>query len=134
MEGDLIAFPLEGGGTVVVEMRPEPSVARVALGDRVRAVGITFEEALTGVRGAAAAALGTFTHMDVKPDEVKITFGIKLDAEAGALIARTGVEGHLDVSLTWRRDEHAPPADDGEPADDGAGADGADDAEAGSAD
>jgi hypothetical protein len=31
-----------------------------------------------------------------------IKFGVKLDAEVGAVIAKTGVEGHFEVKLTWR--------------------------------
>jgi hypothetical protein len=40
--------------------------------------------------------------MTRQPDEVEIKFGVKLDAEVGALIARTGVQGQFEVKLTWR--------------------------------
>jgi hypothetical protein len=36
-----------------------------------------------------------------QPDSVEMTFGVKLDAQAGAVIAKTGVQGHFEVKLTW---------------------------------
>ncbi|WIX75180.1 CU044_2847 family protein [Amycolatopsis carbonis] len=35
---------------------------------------------------------------------MEIKFGVKLSAEAGAVIAKTGVEGQLEIKLKWRRD------------------------------
>jgi len=37
--------------------------------------------------------------------EVQVEFGVKLDVEAGALIAKTGVEASINVTLTWERDK-----------------------------
>jgi hypothetical protein len=48
------------------------------------------------------AALGQFQEMIRRPDTVEITFGVRLDAEVGAVIARTGVQGQLGVKLIWR--------------------------------
>jgi len=36
--------------------------------------------------------------------EVQVEFGVKLDVEAGALIAKTGVEATINVTLTWERE------------------------------
>jgi hypothetical protein len=36
-----------------------------------------------------------------KPEEVQITFGVKPDAQAGAVIARTGMQGHFEVKVKW---------------------------------
>ncbi len=61
----------------------------------------TFEEALSGVRAAAESALAVFRGGSLAPDEVEIEFGVKLSAEAGALIARTAADAHLTVRLSW---------------------------------
>jgi hypothetical protein len=95
-QSDLVSFPLAGGGTVLVEVAERPGVARAGRASRVLAVA--------GVRDAAAAALAQFTSMTRAPDEVELKFGVKLDAEVGAVIARTGVQGQLEVKLRWRRD------------------------------
>jgi len=38
-----------------------------------------------------------------------VEFGVRLTAEAGAVIAKSSVEGHLTVKLTWRDDQAATP-------------------------
>jgi hypothetical protein len=70
-------------------------------GDAVVRAAETFEQALDGVRAAAEAALTTLRGGGLQPDEVEIEFGVKLSAEAGALIARTAADAHLTVKLTW---------------------------------
>ncbi|MCX5090088.1 CU044_2847 family protein [Streptomyces sp. NBC_00365] len=61
----------------------------------------TFEGALEGVRSAAESALRVFRDGSLRPGSVEIEFGVKLTAEAGALIAKSAVEGHLVVKLSW---------------------------------
>ncbi len=39
---------------------------------------------------------------DAKPDEVELAFGLKLDVEAGALIAKAGAEATLEVTMVWK--------------------------------
>ena len=69
-------------------------------GEVVEAVG-TFEAALRHVAGATEAALRVFRDGTLRPDTIEVDFGIKLTAEAGAVIAKTAVEGHLNVKVTW---------------------------------
>jgi Trypsin-co-occurring domain 1 len=42
------------------------------------------------------------------PDEHEIEFGIKLNAEAGVVVAKSAVEGHFSVKLLWRRGDSQP--------------------------
>lgn len=101
---ELTRFELAEGGSVVVEVDEPPGFTRVS-GRQSRilhATGESFEQALRQVRDAANSALHQFQAMSRRPDEVKLTFGVKLDVEAGAVIARTGVEGNFQVSLTWK--------------------------------
>ena len=37
------------------------------------------------------------------PDEVELEFGVKLDVEGNALIAKAGIEAAIAVTLTWKR-------------------------------
>jgi hypothetical protein len=34
---------------------------------------------------------------------VEITFGVKFDARAGAMIAQTGLEGNFQLTVRWKR-------------------------------
>jgi hypothetical protein len=67
------------------------------------------ETALAAARPAAEAVVVALKALS--PDEVLVEFGLRMDAEAGAVIAKTGVSGHFAVSLKWSR------ADEGEPND-----------------
>lgn len=97
-------FGLDGGGSVIVEVDEEPGVTRVSRQGRIRDAGVTFATALTEVRVAATAALTQFQAMTRQPDQVEIAFGVKLDVEVGAVIARTGMQGNFEVKLTWQRE------------------------------
>jgi hypothetical protein len=35
------------------------------------------------------------------PDHASIEFGLRLDASAGAVIAKAGIEAHFIVTLNW---------------------------------
>lgn len=101
---ELARFELAEGGDVVIEVDTAPATSRVSRrDDLVLEAKHSFERALGAVRDAASAALGQFQAMTRKPDEIEIKFGVKLSAEAGAVIAKTGVDGQLEVKLTWKR-------------------------------
>ncbi|WP_410596462.1 CU044_2847 family protein [Amycolatopsis sp. lyj-23] len=104
---EFVRFPLAGGGSVVVEVEGEPGLEQASAPSGVlRKATTTFEHALREVREAAAAALTQFR--DLGPDEVELKFGVKLDAQAGAVIARTGLQGQFEVKLKWVRDGAVP--------------------------
>jgi hypothetical protein len=42
--------------------------------------------------------------MAERPAGVQVAFGLKFDAEAGAFIAKTGMEASVNVTLTWSGD------------------------------
>ena len=95
-------FRTEDGTAVVVEGVEDGSGTRlVSRGDGPAQAARTFEGSLEGVRAAAASALRVFRDGSLKPDTVELEFGVKLTAEAGAIIAKGSAEGHLVVKLSW---------------------------------
>ncbi|UXY35661.1 CU044_2847 family protein [Streptomyces albidocamelliae] len=101
MDG-LVEFRTEDGALVVVEDVVTRSGARlVSRGDGPAQAARTFEGALEGVRAAAASALRVFRDGSLRPETVEIEFGVRLSAEAGAVIAKGSTEGHLVVKLSW---------------------------------
>ncbi|MGH3976355.1 MAG: CU044_2847 family protein [Pseudonocardiaceae bacterium] len=106
---ELAKFSLEGGGSVHVDVDEVPRVAPVSRHGRILDAKATFETALGEVRDAAVVALTEFRTMARQPDEVEITFGVRLDAEVGAVIAKTGMAGNFEVKLTWRSNVQAAP-------------------------
>ncbi|MGC9497133.1 CU044_2847 family protein [Streptomyces sp. WG7] len=101
MDG-LVEFKTEDGVRVVVESVEDEDGARlVSRGDGPARAARTFESSLDGVRAAAESALRVFRDGSLRPDSVELEFGVKLSAEAGAVITKGSAEGHLVVRLNW---------------------------------
>jgi len=100
----MMRFMFEDGGSVVVQAaQADAGVARVSrTSDGIATAERTFEAALSGVRQAAEAVLQQFQGLTSRPEELTIEFGVSFNAQAGAVIAKTGVDSHLKVSLAWR--------------------------------
>jgi hypothetical protein len=94
-----------GGGTVFVEVADdEPGIERATrVDDVVIKARESLESALEQVRVVANVTLAKLGNLARQPEQVEVQFGIRLTAEAGAVIARTEAEGHLQVKLTWSR-------------------------------
>ena len=60
--------------------------------------GRRLEDALAGIRPAAAAALEALR--ELAPDHMEIQFGVKLAGEAGAIIARNAAS-HFTIRMSW---------------------------------
>ncbi|MFD4867010.1 CU044_2847 family protein [Streptomyces sp. NPDC058412] len=110
---ELVEFKTDSGASVVVAVTQESRGARpVSRGDGVPRQAVqTFNTALESIHTAAESALRIFRDGQLKPDTVEIEFGVKFSAEAGAVIAKTSMEGNLVVKLSW-----APGADGATPA------------------
>jgi len=102
-------FPLENGGSVTIEVDERLGTVRAGKAAAVvQEVAESFERTLGEVRDAASAALGQFRSMAQSPDEVEIKFGVKVDAQVGAVIAKSGLQGQFEIKLKWVRDTTAP--------------------------
>jgi hypothetical protein len=109
--GHLLEMPLEEGGCVHVEVlgeEPEasglvPAARRPALATAA-AAELSFEQALDRVRPAADALIARLRTLATRPDEVEVTFGLRMSARAGAVIAVSGAEANFTVALRWTRD------------------------------
>jgi hypothetical protein len=106
----LIEFPLEEGGSIVVEVdepAPEGSVVRAARPGEVAAkAGQTFEAALERIKPVAGTIIAKLRDLHDPPDEAVVEFGLKMSGQAGSVVvASVGAEAHYKVTLTWRREE-----------------------------
>ena len=101
----LIAVPLASGGEIIVEADEEVTPAGVVRaarpGEVVKQLGETFDEALDRTLVPIARALkGALA--DAAPDNVEVTLGLKLSAEAGVVLSKVGGEATLSVKLSWQ--------------------------------
>ena len=101
----LTRIPLEGGGSVLVEAQSgaEGPVKAGRLGDVVREVPGTLQDALEPITEAAQAALDQLRK--ARPDEITVEFGVDLAVEAGAVITKGRATGHLQVTVSWKGDD-----------------------------
>ena len=104
---ELVEYELADGTRVLVEVEetrrgPVTRGAGRGLGEVVKADG-TLEQALKRIGPVTAAAFEQLRQVADPPDEIDIEFGVKLTADLGAIIARTGGEANFQISLRWRR-------------------------------
>jgi hypothetical protein len=93
---------------ILVEFAPRPGVIEAT------SFALPTEQLDELSKRALDSAMNTITQMaqrvralrDQIPAEftqVDVEFGIKLDVEAGALVAKAGAEAAINVKLTWER-------------------------------
>jgi hypothetical protein len=96
-----------GDGTVLFEVNTLDGVGpeRVSRtgGNVIARLDERLQESLDVIRPAAESVIHTFSGLGL--EGVEVEFGVTLDAEAGAIIARTGVSGHFTVKLSWKTPE-----------------------------
>ena len=106
---EIAQFTLEDGTPFLVEIEESEgaSVERAANINGIEQVvkaKQTFEDALDQVIPVAAAALNRVRcGLTTPAEEVEIRFGIKLTAEAGAIIASVGGEVNFEFTLKWQQ-------------------------------
>ena len=99
----LVEFPLEGGDSIVVEVdEPETGgTVRAGREDAIEKVKETFEEALNKVLPATKSVVEKRRSIGNRPDEIEVSFGVKLSTAAGAIIASATAEANFDVTMRW---------------------------------
>ncbi len=102
----LVEFPLESGGSIMVEVEETGVRASPVRSGRpnevVERAGQSFETALDKLRPAASAIIAKLRDLSEAPDKVEVEFGIKLSADVGVVLASAGAEANYTVKLTWR--------------------------------
>jgi Trypsin-co-occurring domain 1 len=108
----VVALPLAEGGSIKVEVDeaplPRPRAGPVTRSGRptelASTAAETFEQALDGV-APAARALVSKLRGTADPSEITLEFSLKVSADAGVVVARTGGEANFGVTLKWKATE-----------------------------
>ena len=94
--------------TILVEFPDRPGVRAVSLKDSAEELAEksaqALDKAMDTVRGMAVRSVKAVKDLTDPPDNIEVEFGIKLDAEAGAMVAKAGTEASFNVTLTWQRE------------------------------
>jgi NADPH-dependent glutamate synthase beta subunit-like oxidoreductase len=111
MARQLVEFPLQDGGTVLVQVDDgAPGEVTRGWGDRetrvVEQARQTFEQAVGRVQPAVQGLLNQLRSLADTPEQIEVEFGLQLSAEVGAFVAGASTTGNFKVSMTWRRAPH----------------------------
>lgn len=104
----LVEYKLENENSIIVEVdefEGEGEIEEVCRSENrtIKKSMIYFEDAIDRVKPAATIILEKIKDLDYSPDQIQIEFGLKLNAEAGAVIASTGMEANYRISLVWNK-------------------------------
>jgi hypothetical protein len=101
---DLVSFEVAPGRDVLIETDSlEEGLVPAGRGpDGIVTAAARFSDRLDVVRDAVTEAMRTLKE-GLNPDEISVSFGITFAAQAGAVIARTSLEGTLGVRMVWHR-------------------------------
>jgi hypothetical protein len=113
MDKDLAQFKLEDGTAFLVEVdRPRAqsgSIERVSAVNADRLVyeaSQTLESALDSIKPVASTVISRLKTGLTKPaDEIEVTFGLKLMAEAGVVFGSVGGDVTFEVKLKWEKEK-----------------------------
>lgn len=104
----LVEFPLEDGASMLVEVE-EPEQGGVVKASRSDGVidkaHQTLEKSLEKVKPAAQVVIQKLRELHEVPDEIQVSFGLKLSAEAGAVLTSGGIEANYTVTLKWVKEK-----------------------------
>lgn len=108
---EVVEFPVDGGGAVLVQVAPGAPAGVVTRGlgvaQGVEKIEHSFGQALGTIQAVANGVLEQLSGMGRRPDEVHLEFGLEFTANAGtALLVAAGGSAHLLVEMTWKT---APP-------------------------
>jgi hypothetical protein len=102
-ETEIIKLRLSDGTEIFAEVEEARRLAGQASTGTGGPREINFRQALDNVREAAGELVTMVRSIAVPPDECEVSFGIKLNAQAGAIIAKASAEANFTVKLSWTR-------------------------------
>ena len=108
----LVEFPLEDGTTMLVEIDEleQGGLVKASFSEKIAKAQMTLEKSLEKVQPAAQFVIAQLRKLHDAPDEVQVSFGLKLSSDAGAVLASAGAEANYTVTLKWvKENEQAKP-------------------------
>lgn len=99
-------FKPDENAPILVEFTAGPGVQRVSISpaDIAKKSKEALDSAMNTIHNMARHVITTVESLAQRPSEVEVSFGLKFDAKAGAIIARAGMEASINVRLTWQRE------------------------------
>jgi hypothetical protein len=99
------------GSTIRIEVadtsRPSAGFARSTTSTHIStdATKDAYNQLLTTIQYCANGVIETIQNLEALPNAASIDFAVKIDAEAGAMIAKSREDAQFRVSLSWKQAE-----------------------------
>jgi hypothetical protein len=100
-DGATIRIEVESTAKTTAGFGRQPPTTNVSH-DAVRDV---YDQTLSTIRACANGVIDTLQSLEALPSAASIDFAIKIDAEAGAMIAKSLNDAQFKVSLNWKQVE-----------------------------
>lgn len=102
----LVDFNLAEGGSILVEVDDArgPVTRGGRAGAMVTEAGETLEDALARLGPAVRGIVRQLRESAEWPGEIEVEFSIRLSADAGVIITRTGGEANFRIAMRWVRE------------------------------
>lgn len=101
MTTKIVTVVVAGGKEILVETDDTPAVGVKPVG--LQDGRIDLSSALDHIKQAAGELQGALAKIAVPPDNCEITFGIKLSASAGVILAKAGTEANFTIKMGWSK-------------------------------
>lgn len=95
----------ENDEVILVELTPTAGVRSVSISptDMLEKSKEAMDHAMKSIRGMAKKTVRTIKEIPIseRPTTISVEFGLKLNAEGNAVVAKAGMEATLNVTMTW---------------------------------
>lgn len=95
----------EDDEVILVELAPTAGVRSVSISttDMLEKSKEAMDHAMKSIRGMAKKTVRTIKEIPIseRPTTISVEFGLKLNAEGNAVVAKAGMEATLNVTMTW---------------------------------
>jgi hypothetical protein len=106
MSSEIVKLRFSDGSELLAEVDGDETVRQGATPAALSGEPIIdFASALAKVRSAAEQLRHGLSGLEPPPKTCELTFGIKLSASAGVVLAKAGTEASFGIKLSWSRKE-----------------------------
>ena len=100
-DGSIIRIEVEDTSKTGVGFTPKQDRATDVSGETAKDA---FNQSLKTINACANGVIDTIQTLDSLPSSASIDFAIKIDAEAGALVAKSKEDAQFRVLLSWKQE------------------------------
>ena len=114
---NFVEFPLEGGGTILIEVvddaKTQTGFARAGVADATKDIAEkasqSFDSAMENIRKSSNLLVNKLRDLSQPPDEMEVVFALKASGELGNIaVGKGGAEANYSVRLKWKKEEKPP--------------------------